>query len=74
MFWKPAITGCGANLINEPSRSIPNSACNRPPSRMMAKNTSNVAEMPGAAFAAGSRCNSENSSKPRKKVVVMRGA
>ena len=26
MFWKPAITGCGANLINEPSRNRPNSA------------------------------------------------
>ena len=74
MFWKPAITGCGANFINEPSRNIPNSACNRPPSRMMAKNTSSVAETFGAALAPGSRCNSENSSRPRKNVVVMRGA
>ena len=53
MFWKPAITGCGANFINEPSRSIPNSACNRPPSRTMAKNTSSVAETLGAALAVG---------------------
>ena len=40
----------------------------------MAKNTSSVAETLGAALAMGSRCNSENSSRPRKNVVVMRGA
>ena len=38
MFWKPAITGCGANLISVPSRRSPNTAWNTPPSSTMAKN------------------------------------
>ena len=74
MFWKPAMTGCGANLISVPSRIRPNSAWNKPPSRMMAKNTSSVAGTLGSPPPATSRCSREYSSRPRKKVVVMRGA
>ena len=50
MFWKPAITGCGANLISVPSRRSPNSAWNTPPSSTMAKNASSVADTFGIAL------------------------
>src|SRR6266568_2410780 len=69
MFWKPAMTGCGANLINAPSFIRPNSAWKMPPSRMMAKKISSVSDRLADCMIAVSECRSEYSHNPMKKVV-----
>jgi hypothetical protein len=50
-FWNPAITGCGANLINVPSRARPNSACSAPPSRTTENVVARINGMPPVVIA-----------------------
>ena len=74
MFWKPAMTGCGANLISDPSRSRPNRRLEHAAEQDDGKEHQQRRRHARLAAAADVTMQQRMSSRPRKKVVVMRGA
>jgi hypothetical protein len=73
-FWKPAITGCGVNLINVPSLMTPNSDSKAPASRTIENAIASTSGAPPARIAGSSECARPKIKRPRKKVLVIRGA